>query len=298
MANSVLVLDTFKGLGTFFWVELFLHGDEKRDDLQAVQASLEETITSFDNTYSRFKETSLLSELNREGIIPYDEHLAEMVKHARKASYITDNIFSIFIKEALEEKGYGEHLLQKTVVKKGEKSDVVINEKTVTLLGDKGIDLGGVGKGYLIDLLSRILKEKYNLHYFVINGGGDIFVTSNHGLPIELYLEHPINQGEYIGTINVKDKAFCSSSSFKRRWKKDGKEVNHFIADKEVWAASYVLSDTATIADMYATVFCIESNNKQELDRLAQTTEVDYTVITKEGEMIQSEGFKKITNDA
>ena len=275
-----------------------MHGDEKRDDLQAVQASLEETITSFDNTYSRFKETSLLSELNREGIIPYDEHLAEMVKHARKASYITDNIFSIFIKEALEEKGYGEHLLQKTVVKKGEKSDVVINEKTVTLLGDKGIDLGGVGKGYLIDLLSRILKEKYNLHYFVINGGGDIFVTSNHGLPIELYLEHPINQGEYIGTINVKDKAFCSSSSFKRRWKKDGKEVNHFIADKEVWAASYVLSDTATIADMYATVFCIESNNKQELDRLAQTTEVDYTVITKEGEMIQSEGFKKITNDA
>lgn len=88
------------------------------------------------------------------------------------------------------------------------------------------------------------------------------------------------------------NKAFCSSSSYKRRWQKNGKEVNHFIADKEVWAASYVLADTTTIADMYATVYCIESDNEEVLKELAEHTKTEYTVISKEGLLLQSEGFK------
>ncbi len=295
MANSILVLNGYQGLGTFFWVELFLRDDDTLEDHARLQSHLEETITSFNDTYSRFREDSLLSELNRDKTIAYDYHLAQMLTQALEASRITNNIFSIFIKEALEEKGYGEQPVAKTPAKQGELSSVTIDEKTITLLGDKGVDLGGIGKGYLIDLIAKMLKEIYNLHYFVINGGGDIYVTSNHGEPIELYLEHPINQDEYLGTIKVRDKAFCSSSSFKRRWKKDGKEVNHFIADKEVWAASYVLSDTATIADIYATVCCIQSDTNNELENLAREARFKFAVINKNGKMLTSSQFPSIS---
>ena len=294
MANteSVLLLDGYKGLGTSFWIELFLDEHESRETLPAIRSFLEETIASFDATYSRFKETSLLSELNRNKVIAYDHHLAYMVAQAQEASRITHNVFSIFIKEALEEKGYGVQTGQKSFENKEQNSAVTIHEKTITLHGNKGIDLGGIGKGYLIDLLAKILKETYNLHYFTINGGGDIYVTSNHGSPIKLYLEHPGNPDEYIASIEVTNMAFCSSSSFKRMWHKDGKEVNHFIAHRDVWAASYVLGTTATLADMYATVYCIESTDQESLERIAKETGTEYLVITEEGKMLHTDGFK------
>ncbi len=294
MANSILVLDGYKGLGTFFWVELFLLEDEELHNRTLIQSFLEETISSFNDRYSRFRYESLLSELNRNKIVAYDYHLATMLKRALEASQVTNNAFTLFIKEALEEKGYGKQSNIKIDLKQRELSFVTINEETISLHGNIGIDLGGIGKGYLIDLLATSLQEKFDLHFFVINGGGDIYATSNHGSPVTLYLEHPINEGEYIGSIQIKNMAFCSSSSFKRRWQKNGKEVNHFIADKEVWAASYVLADTATIADIYATVYCIESDNEERLMRLSRRTTTEYTVITREGKILQSDHFRKI----
>lgn len=299
MANSQIVLNGYKGLGTFFWVELFLHEHENHINLDTLRLRLEQEITTFDNNYSRFKHDSILNTLNRNHTLPYDHHLAMMITHGEEASKVTGGVFSIYIKDALEEKGYGvpESAMYHDNSRIKETSTVVIDNKTITLLGSKGIDLGGVGKGYLIDEIARILREEFDLHYFVINGGGDIYATSNHGKKIELYLEHPITAGEHIGKIHVQDTAFCSSSSFKRRWTKDDKEVNHFIANKEIWAASYVLAPSATIADIYATVCCIESDNDQALHNLKEKTNIKYVVITGKAIKKISTGFPTISDE-
>lgn len=295
MAKPYLILEHYKGLGTIFSIELFLH-DHEIETLPFVklQQRLESTITDFGNRYSRFSDDSFLTELNTKKVVPYDEDLAVMLKKAEEVSRSTNNVFSLFIKEALEEKGYG---TQHKTREKGthdhdeDKSAVRIDAHTITLLGNKGIDLGGIGKGYLIDKLARIIKDEFHIPFFLINGGGDIYVTSNHGDPVELFLEHPIHEGEYIYEIHLKNKAFCASSSFKRRWNKDGKEVNHFIAEKEVWSASYVIGDDTTTTDMYATVFCILADEKTLVEKLSATTHLEYIVICDDGKTLISKGF-------
>ena len=94
----------------------------------------------------------------------------------------------------------------------------------------------------------------------------------------------------------MKDTSFCSSSSFKRRWNKGGKEVNHFIADKEVWAASYVLAKTTTIADMYATICCIDGDNDAKLSLYEHKAHIDYVVITGDDIKKTSSTFPHITS--
>lgn len=297
MANSIIALNGYQGLGTFFWVELFLHEQENHINLDTLRLRLEQEITTFDNNYSRFKHDSILNTLNRNHTLPYDNHLAMMITHGEDASKITNGIFNIYIKEALEEKGYGESATNHNNSKIKESSAVIIDNTTITLLGNKGIDLGGVGKGYLIDELARILREEYDLHYFVINGGGDIYVTSNYGESIELYLEHPVKEGEHIGKISVHDTAFCSSSSFKRAWNKNGTIVNHFIADEEVWATSYVLARSTTIADIYATMCCIESERDESLEHLQKKAAIEYLVITGKGQRKRSSNFPTISEE-
>ena len=43
--------------------------------------------------------------------------------------------------------------------------------------------------------------------------GGDMYMTSKCGEDVTVFLEHPIKHDEYIGTVNIKNKSFCSSSS-------------------------------------------------------------------------------------
>lgn len=297
MPDSVFVVDGYKGLGTMFWVELFLSEKEKNTaPLKEIQAELETTITAFEKRYSRFDKDSFLNELNTKKCVPYDHDLAMMLQEGKKASLATENTFNIFIKEILEEKGYGNSgnapFHQNTTL---EKSDTLITHESITLMGNRGIDLGGIGKGYLIDIVKKILEEKYLLRYFVINGGGDIYVTSNHGKEIELFLEHPTESDRYLNKIQLKDSALCCSSSFKRRWKKDNEEVNHFInnngSKREVWAASYVVGKSTTIADIYATVFCILANEKQKIEGFAIRAHLEYVVIGEDGNLFVSKGF-------
>ena len=292
MANSYFIVEAYKGLGTAFWIELFLDENEKATlPEEKIRNHLEATITDFGARYSRFSESSFLSQLNREKSVPYDHDLAVMVQCAQKVSQATNNTFSLFIKEKLEAKGYGTQNNTAVHDDSEEASDVVIDSSSIKLLGNRGIDLGGVGKGHLIDKLASILRDDYHLSYFLINGGGDIYVTSNHGKDVELLLEHPINEGDYINKIVLKNKAFCASSSFKRSWKKGSTQVNHFIADKEIWAASYVIGNTATMADMYATVFCILADTPSSLERFAKDNTLDYIVINERGTMTKSDNF-------
>jgi len=66
------------------------------------------------------------------------------------------------------------------------RSAITITDDAITLTAG-ALDIGGFGKGYLIDLLAQDLKA-HDLHHFLINGGGDIYVTSNQGQPSPLCL--------------------------------------------------------------------------------------------------------------
>jgi thiamine biosynthesis lipoprotein len=291
-STSFLILDGYKKLGTSFWVELFLGEKEEITlDKEKITKIITTLIDTFDDTYSRFKDTSLLSDLNNKKTVPYDYDLVTMLQKGIEVEKETDGVFSLFIKEKLEQKGYGHAQPSKNSTQETQpKSSVIISSSSITLTGNKGIDLGGIGKGYLIDLIGAKLKE-LGLHYFLINGGGDIYVTSNKESPVTIFLEHPKNNNEYLGKIALKNQAFCSSSSYKRKWLNNGKEVNHFIAEKEIWAASYVICDTTTKADIYATVFCILAHDKTKIDTLSLRNNLEYVVIDDAENAYISRGF-------
>ena len=79
-------------------------------------------------------------------------------------------------------------------------------------------------------------------------------------------------------------------------WLVEDKEVNHFISDdEEVWASSYVVSDNATNADIFATVACLLSSNKDKLSDYSKDFNVDYFVINKEGNIYRSDNFPELS---
>jgi thiamine biosynthesis lipoprotein ApbE len=206
-----------------------------------------------------------------------------MLTKGKEMSVLTKGVFDLFIKERLEDKGYGvkgNHVDNYS----DSESDFVITEEVIQLKGKKSIDLGGIGKGYLLDVLAEILKKRFNVHEFLINGGGDMYGTHQGGEAIVVYIQNPEDRNVLIGSFGIKNQSLCASSSYVRSWIHDDKVKNHFITkdQREIWAASFVVGDNATLTDMLATVFCINSHDKQVCESLASQTSVLYRAIQKD----------------
>lgn len=283
--DDVYLIQEYKALGTVWYIEVF--DVQEKDRREKLSNEIIEMIILFENTFSRFKNDSLLSTLNTTRHVSYNQELAEMLTQGKEATVKSDGLFDLFIKDKLVEKGYGEDSRKLKVKSEKLKVDTHTNAETgfivtkdeITLAGMKSVDLGGIGKGYLIDKIAEYLRLQ-GAEEFLINGGGDIYVTHERGKPVELFLKHPTQPDEVVGSVTIMNKAFCSSSSYVRMWEKGGKKHNHFIThdDKEVWAASYVVGGAATTTDIAATVLCLASDDKEKMKAVADRFGVSYLV--------------------
>lgn len=275
MSESFLLLDGYEALGTTWYLEVFEELLEEKKEI--IRSEIAMLLTSFGAQYSRFKKDSLLNELNTKRSISYDEHLAKMLTLGEEAYIQSDGNFNLFVKDALEQKGYGEKnntgLAQENenTLPSKENKRVVITRDTITLLGNLSVDLGGIGKEYLLDHIASLLKNTYKVEQFLLNGGGDMYATHFSGAGIEVYMQHPEKSDEVIGSLILKNQAFCSSSSFVRSWSYGDSKRNHFVTrnGEEVWVASFAVGSTTTSAGVVATTACIVSLDVEMCEKLS-----------------------------
>lgn len=275
--QQTFLLQGHHALGTLFWVECFglSVGSKREKELREGCVSI---LTSFEDRFSRFKEDSLISKLRRGEKVGVDEDLLRMYHFAERLSKESDGVFSIFIGNRITKKGYGKQTERFLF---GEEQKIVQEEGSLVLSGEESLDLGGIGKGYVIDLLSAYLSKE-GVPYHIINGGGDLYVTTNEkGLPVDIFLEHPLGDSSLVGSISLSHQGFASSSSFKRTWQKEGKQVNHFISKdgKEVWGAIYTTAHSCTVADTLATTILL-SHDKEQREYVSSLYQTEYFLLT------------------
>ena len=211
---------SFKALGTTWWIEIFA-------DLNDIQQTEVKDFcllyaSTYEHNYSRFKADSLLSTLNRDRVLlnPSPEFI-QLLEYGKQLYLRSDTHFNLLTGHILESKGYdATYSFQDT--QSGETPGNPITDLTISTemieLRHGNIDLGGFGKGYLIDLLAKEFKNTLNLQEFLINGGGDMYATHHNGNAIEIHLEHPIKHGTTIAATNLLNQGFAASSPHRRVW--------------------------------------------------------------------------------
>ena len=297
MEGQNFLLKDYKALGTVWYIELF--GAPNNTEISVLKERVIQEIENFQEKYSRFNQSSLLNTLNKAKEVYFEPDLYSMLVQSEDWRIKTGGIFDIAIKDKLESIGYGTRALEDKITIPPEESPsasrVYKQGDSILWNSELQIDLGGIGKGYLIEKLAGVLKD-CGQKYFLINGGGDMVATSQSDNPVEVLLEHPTELGTYIGKIFLRDESLCASSSFKRTWTDDGILRNHFIdtqKDSLIESASFVISKTATDADVLATVVAILSDSESRVIESASFNEAEYLTVNKSGEVFASERFKQ-----
>lgn len=291
-------LPTIHGLGTSWWVEIF---DElPAEKLQSVYDDLQFFISEFDNKYSRFKPESIISNLNTTRRLqnPDPETIA-LLKYGIMLYHNTNEVFNFLVGERLEANGYDALYSftpkDRSVTTPDPTDAISIAPKRIILsLGQ--VDIGGYGKGYLIDKVAERLKKKHHLEHFLINGGGDMYGTSEiDGRPIVVYLEHPTEPSTYLEETTILNEGFAASSTQKRRFENAGKVYTH-IVDTKTGESSlnttgvFIKAPTAALADAWATTLLISApeNHTSALEAAS----IDYAIFNPtESSLTKSSGF-------
>jgi thiamine biosynthesis lipoprotein len=121
------------------------------------------------------------------------------------------------------------------------------------------LDLGGIAKGYGVDLIAETLQKEGFEHIYV-EWGGEIRTMGQHpeGRPWSIGVVG-------IGTIPLHNSALATSGSYAQSWEKEGKSYTHIIdprtkrplATNSVIASATVLAPTCAEADAIATALML-----------------------------------------
>ena len=218
---------------------------------------IQKRIEQFDHDYSRFRADSLVTTMAKTAgtyILPPDaEPLFSLYQELFVA---TRGAFTPLIGSVLVEAGYdATYTLRPSTLHQPPSWDEVIayHYPRLTLKRPVLLDFGAAGKGYLIDIVSTLLRES-GVQSFCVDAGGDIYYHHKKNDALRVGLEHPQALDEVIGVATIVNQSICGSAGNRRAWANFHHTIDPFtLTSPQHILATWVVAHTTIIADALTT---------------------------------------------
>jgi len=223
----------------------------------SVRKRLLDLVEKFDGDWSRFRSDSLVAELAREpGRYEFPDEAAPLGELYRLLYRLTGGAMTPLIGGSLERLGYDPaySLRPAGPPLPAPEWEAILTWSGTVLVASAPVvlDIGAAGKGLLVDLVAAEL-DAAGVDGFVIDASGDLLARGAG--PLSVALEHPYNQAQAIGLVNLDGRALCASAANRRAW---GDGLHHVLDGTtgqpvRTAVATWTLAGTAMVADALAT---------------------------------------------
>lgn len=278
---------TFQAIGTTWVIDIYNEIDTTAQT--KLVDSVKNRIETFEKNYSRFRSDSLVADMaKRAGQFTMPDDALPMLSLYEDLYRHTDGLVTPLIGQVLSDAGYDAHysLQPKKVITQAPLLFDLYSYKhpILSLSQPVQFDFGAIGKGYLIDIVGRLLEE-HSITAYCIDAGHDILQKNN--TPMRIGLEHPLHKEQVIGVYELQNQSICGSSSNRRAWRnfthiinpKTGVSPDHIAA---VWA----VADSAIVADAMTTCLFFS-----EPEYFTDNYHFEYLILYKDLSIKKSAGF-------
>lgn len=121
---------------------------------------------------------------------------------------------------------------------------------TVILSDNAAVDVGGIAKGKILQLIAQYLKSQ-DVGDFIINGGGDIVLSGlfNGKRKWNIAVKDPFSENDVIGYIQTTDITIVTSGDYERFFiAADGKRYHHIFDPKTGYPAQSGVSSVTVVS--------------------------------------------------
>ena len=262
-----------------FTTHFHLHIEDENEFLY--EKDIINIIDNFELVFSRFKEDSILSKLNksRELIVP-DIFLKLLKKNIYIFNY-TNGYFNPSV--SIDKFWYSNNYYNNSNISDLNKN-IIIDGNNVKLIWDLYIDFWASWKWFLVDIIVSFLNSRWVKKFF-INFWWDIFVNwyiNNNNLSV--WIIDPFDEINNLFSINLSNESISTSWIYKRKWVVNNKNFHHILNPKtnsnndEIISVSIIWND-CTFTDSIATSIIamgltqwIDFLNKNNINAIIITT--------------------------
>ncbi len=236
--------------------------DRGRGTADAIAAAAEAEARRIERKYSRYRDGSVVSEINRNAgrtPVAVDAETERLVRAALDLVALTGGRFDPTVgplRRAWDFRsgrvpGTGEVRELRALVDAGA---VAVRDGTVFLRrAGMELDLGGVGKEYAVDRAAAVLREA-GIRSGIVNFAGDVRTVGGRGdgRPWSIGVVDPRDRERARFAVRVLgDAGVATSGDYERAFVKDGVRYHHILDARTGWPARGVASVTAVAASSF-----------------------------------------------
>lgn len=278
----------FEAIGTSW--KIYIRDTLSNEAIEEKRKAILDRIEAFDKNYSRFRSDSLVTEMATEpGIYTLPDDAQPMLSMYEKLYTRTDGQFTPLIGQALSDAGYDAKysFAEKELRSPPRWNDVLVYKfPYLTLKKPALLDFGGLGKGYLIDIVGEII-ERHNINSYLIDAGGDMKQKDASDNHLRIGLEHPHDFSKVLGVAYLRNNCLSGSAGNRRVWGRFHHILNpHTLESPRHIASVWTTANTSLLADAMATcLFFVPPEKLKEF-------EFEYLIINKDLSWTMSDGFR------
>ena len=285
--------------------------DRGRAEAERVARAAENEARRIEVKYSRYRETSVISEINRNAgrtPVAVDEETAMLVQSALDLGRLTDGRFDPTVgalRRVWDFKGGRVPSAEEVVslLPLVNAAAVSVRNGTVFLrCPGMEIDLGGVGKEYAVDRVAALLSDE-GVEAAIVNFAGDVRTVGHRGdgRPWKVGVMDPRDRLRCRFAIRaLGDAGIATSGDYERCFFQDGVRYHHILDAKTGWPARGVASATAVAATAFTAgrlaTAAFLLGPVEGLALLEESRGVEGAIITEEGEVLTTDGMRFLTD--
>ena len=254
-------------------IQLFARSER---DAQRVAALAIADVARLEARYSRYRDDSLLSNINRVaahgGSLTVDDETARLLNYAATCHTQSDGLFDItsgilrrawrFANGELPDSAQIDALRERIGWHR------VSWEAPLLSFPQAGmeLDFGGMVKEYAVDRAATLCRDAGLVHG-VVNLGGDIKVIGPRadGSPWHIGIKHPRARETVLETVELQNGALATSGDYERCIVFEGQRYGHILNPRTGWpvrklAAVSVVADFCVIAGSASTIAMLKED--------------------------------------
>jgi len=259
------VYDSFTGFiqGTTYSI---VYENRGKPDPVTMKRNTEKILHDFDMSLSLYKDSSILSKINRNEPVVPDSFFVEVFNLSAHISAITGGAFDVTVGPLVKAWGFGPDSHKNFSESKRDSLLKLVGMEKVSLINGQlvksdpniSLDFNAIAQGFSVDVICRYF-DKLKIKSYLVEIGGEVRVKGDKaGTPWRIGIDKPEDNNMLPGNeleaiIRIKDKSLATSGNYRKFYVENGVKYSHTIDPKTGYPAKNQLLSATILADDCAT---------------------------------------------
>jgi thiamine biosynthesis lipoprotein len=237
-----------------------------------LKKDVDSILADFDMSLSLYKDSSLISRINRNENTQVDNYINQLYQMSRSVWKMTDGAFDITVGPLVKAWGFGPEARKNFTEAKRDSLLSLVGMDKISLENGRlvktdpriNIDFNAIAQGYSVDVICGFFTAA-GLDNFLVEIGGEVrAVGSKSGEGWKIGIDKPEDNNLTPGAnlqaiIRLSNKAMATSGNYRKFYVENGVKYSHTINPKTGYPAkntllcATIIADDAAMADAIAT---------------------------------------------